>query len=105
MSASFYQELDAAGLSAFWKVIAPLQHKSQPPRARLWRWDEVHRLLMEAGKLVAAEEAERRTLILCHASGPAATTSTITASVQLVLPGERVPAHRHSMAALRFVIS
>src|SRR5689334_4743914 len=31
-------------------------------------------------------------------------TRTLTAACQLVLPGEEAPSHRHTMAALRFII-
>ncbi len=36
--------------------------------------------------------------------GPSRTTATLSRGIQLVLPGETAPAHRHTPSALRFVI-
>jgi gentisate 1,2-dioxygenase len=36
--------------------------------------------------------------------GQARITSTLYAGLQLILPGEAVPAHRHTQSALRFVL-
>ena len=56
--------------------------------------------------LLTAEDALRRALILENTSLPAhsRTTSTLTAAVQLVRPGETAPAHRHTPSALRFML-
>jgi gentisate 1,2-dioxygenase len=60
---------------------------------------------MEAGRLVSVEEAERRVLMLVNPSLKApCTTDTIYGGLQLVLPGETAPAHRHVAFALRFII-
>ena len=60
---------------------------------------------MEAGKVVSAEEADRRVLMLVNPSMDApCTTDSIYSGLQLVLPGETAPAHRHVAFALRFII-
>ena len=106
VDSSFYQDLEEAGLSAFWKVIAPLQKGGSPRRGRIWRWDQVHPMLERAGKLVGPDQgAERRVLIFAGAESSATTTPTLTASVQMVLPGETAPSHRHTISAIRFVLS
>src|SRR6185312_1542374 len=48
----------------------------------------------------------RRVLILENPAlaGKSAATHTLYAGLQLILPGEVAPAHRHSQSALRFVI-
>jgi gentisate 1,2-dioxygenase len=72
----------------------------------LWRYDEVRPYLMRTGALITAREAERRVLILENPAlkGKASVTHTLYAGLQLILPGEVAPAHRHSQSALRFVI-
>jgi gentisate 1,2-dioxygenase len=42
-------------------------------------------------------------LTVTHADAPY-TTDTLYAGLQLVLPGETAPAHRHSAFAVRFII-
>ncbi|OAL18249.1 hypothetical protein AYO22_10827 [Fonsecaea multimorphosa] len=70
-----------------------------------WPYDEMRPSLLEAGELVTAEEAERRVLMLVNPNLEAPyTTDTIYAGLQLILPGETAPAHRHTAFALRFII-
>jgi len=63
-------------------------------------------MLMEAGRLISAREAARRVLILENPGMPGAAriTGSLYAGLQLVLPGEDTPTHRHTASALRFVI-
>ena len=62
--------------------------------------------MIEAGGLITAKEAERRVLILENPGlrGQSKITTDLYAGVQLVLPGEVAPAHRHTQSALRFVL-
>ena len=62
--------------------------------------------MIEAGGLITAKEAERRVLILENPGlrGQSKITTDLYAGVQLVLPGEIAPAHRHAQSALRFVL-
>ena len=61
---------------------------------------------MEAGRLITAEEAERRVLILENPGlrGASRITQSLYAGLQLILPGEVARTHRHTAAALRLVI-
>jgi gentisate 1,2-dioxygenase len=73
----------------------------------LWDYDNVVRAhLMEAGRMISAREAERRVLMLENPGlrGRACVTRSLYAGVQLVLPGDIAPAHRHTQSALRFII-
>ena len=56
--------------------------------------------------LISAEEAERRVLMLVNPGLRDASqiTQSLYAGLQLVMPGEITSSHRHSAAALRFVI-
>ena len=70
-----------------------------------WSYEKIRPTLIEAGNIVGAEEAERRVLMLENPSlGAPYTTDTIYSGLQLVLPGEVAPAHRHVAFALRFII-
>ena len=61
---------------------------------------------MRAGTLISASQAERRVLILENPGlpGHSGITPSLYAGLQLILPGEIAPAHRHTQCALRFVI-
>src|SRR2546428_94585 len=71
-----------------------------------WSWSEVLRPnMVKAYDLVDPVKAERRNLIMSNPGlERAATTQTLIAAVQGVLPGEIAPAHRHTAGALRFMI-
>jgi gentisate 1,2-dioxygenase len=104
----FYQRLAKKNAAPLWEVLAEVV----PPQPRtrfapaIWKYDELRPLLMESGGLITAQEAERRVLILENPGSPGASqiTGTLYAGLQLVLPGEIAPSHRHAASALRFVI-
>jgi gentisate 1,2-dioxygenase len=72
----------------------------------LWKWKDVHESLMRAGEVVSMEEAERRTVRLLNPAlrDRQATTHTLQFSFQYVKPGEHARPHRHTAAALRFIL-
>ncbi|KAK4499901.1 hypothetical protein PRZ48_008087 [Zasmidium cellare] len=71
----------------------------------VWRYDEIRPHLLRAGELVTEKQAERRVLMLINPSRDAPyTTDTIYAGLQLVMPNETAPAHRHTAFACRFII-
>ncbi len=95
-------------LSPLWNVMSSLITK-QPQsdcQAHLWRYADVRPALMEAGDIISAREAVRRVLILENPgmTGQSKITTSLYAGLQLVLPGEVAPCHRHSQSALRFVL-
>jgi gentisate 1,2-dioxygenase len=95
-------------MTPLWEVLGalvPPQPKS-PAQAALWRYAELREQVMEAGRLITAEEAERRVLILENPAlrGQSSITQSLYAGLQLILPGEVAPAHRHTQSALRLVL-
>jgi gentisate 1,2-dioxygenase len=105
---AFYDRLAPRNLAPLWEVLkglVPPEPKSKAVPFQ-WRYDEIRPLLMESGSLLTAEEAERRALVLENPSftGQSRTTSTMYAAIQLIMPGEVAPAHRHTASALRFMI-
>ena len=75
-------------------------------RPAIWHYRDVRPHLMQAGGLISAEEATRRVLILENPGlkGQTSITHSLFAGLQLILPGEVAPAHRHTQSALRFII-
>lgn len=106
--AAFHARIGAENLGALWigRRGVDLSRPNTPARPALWRYRDVRPKLMEAGRLVSAEDAFRRVLVLRNPGfgGAMRATQTLYAGIQLVLPGEIAPCHRHSQTALRFVI-
>ena len=105
---AFYQKIDRLAYTPLWAVFSDIitpQPKSQC-QPNLWEFDQAREWLLEAGALITAKEAERRVLILENPGmrGQSKITTSLYAGLQLVLPGEVAPSHRHSQSALRFVL-
>jgi gentisate 1,2-dioxygenase len=62
--------------------------------------------VLESAAQISAAEAERRVLILENPGlkGSSQISGTLYAGLQLIMPGEVAPAHRHTQSALRFVV-
>lgn len=106
--AAFYQRIDQHRLIPLWERLHNLV-PAQPAAActpALWRYRDLRPLLAEAGRLISAEEAVRRVLVLENPAlrGEASITTSLYAGLQLILPGEIAASHRHSQSALRFVL-
>jgi gentisate 1,2-dioxygenase len=72
----------------------------------IWRYKDMRPQLLRAIDLITAKEAERRVLVLENPGlrGQSKITTSLFAGVQMVVPGDIAPAHRHSQSALRFVL-
>ncbi|MBL4789362.1 MAG: cupin domain-containing protein [Kordiimonadaceae bacterium] len=105
---TFGSSLKEMDLSPLWDVLDFLITPTPKPKAlaHIWRYSDIRPLLMEAGNMISAEEAERRVLILENPGfdDKHQITDSLYAGLQLVLPGELAPPHRHSQSALRFVL-
>lgn len=105
---AFRNRLAHWGMRPLWDVLHALVPK-EPSTAIVparWRYADVEPCLTEAGRLISAEKAERRVLILENPAlpGQSRITSTLYAGLQLILPGEIARCHRHSQCALRFIM-
>lgn len=98
---------DAAqhSLKPLWERVMRLQPGSAAA-PWLWRWSDLRPLLMRAAPLITAKEAERRVLMLENPALPGTTfiATSLFAGMQLILPGEIAPSHRHTPNALRFIV-
>ncbi len=105
---AFYERIDALHMTPLWEVLGALvpPAPASPVAAFAWRYDELRPHVMEAGRLITAEEAERRVLVLENPAlrGRSCITQSLYAGLQLILPGEVAPAHRHTQSALRLVL-
>ncbi len=104
----FYDRISKQNLTPLWLSLAELvtPKPRSPCRPASWRFDDIRAATLEAGGLITAKEAERRVLVLENPGlrGQSRITTSLYAGVQLVLPGEVAPAHRHTQSALRFVL-
>jgi gentisate 1,2-dioxygenase len=106
--AAFYERIGRHSMAPLWESLHQLvtRQPATPCLPAHWPYEEVRPYLMESGSLITAKEAERRVLILENPGlpGQASITRSLYAGLQLILPGEVAPAHRHTQSALRFVI-
>ena len=106
--AAFYETIAPQSLTPLWEVMAGLvtpepASACQPVH---WSYSAVRPHVLASGDIISAEEAERRVLVLENPglAGQSRATTSLYAGLQLVLPGEIAPAHRHAQTALRFLI-
>ena len=105
---AFYERIAQANCTPLWEVLHNLIPVSPqtPCKPYRWQWDTVWPWIQEAGALITAKEAERRVLVLENPGlrGQSRITHSLYAGLQLILPGEVAPAHRHTQSALRFIL-
>ncbi|MGQ3215327.1 MAG: gentisate 1,2-dioxygenase [Shinella sp.] len=104
----FYDRISRSNMTPLWTSLADLVTPTPRSLCRPAHWDfaTIREAILEAGGLITAKEAERRVLVLENPGlrGQSKITTDLYAGVQLVLPGEVAPAHRHTQSALRFVL-
>lgn len=104
----FYNRADTQNLAPLWTRLKALVPKEPTPVgvAHRWRYGDVRPYVMESAGQISAAEAERRVLILENPGlrGSSQVTNTLYAGLQLIMPGEVAPAHRHTQSALRFIV-
>ncbi len=105
---AFYERISGGNLAPLWERLHALvtPQPVTPVQPAIWHYRDVRPHLMHAGELISAEEATRRVLILENPGlkGQTSITHSLFAGLQLILPGEVAPAHRHTQSALRFII-
>jgi gentisate 1,2-dioxygenase len=95
-------------LAPLWEVLHGLVPKQPSVREQpsIWHYQAIRPAIMEAARLISTDEAERRVLVLENPAlkGLSRVTMSLFAGLQLIMPGEVARSHRHSAAALRFII-
>ena len=105
---AFVQKIRDYHLAPLWDVLPQLitaEPKSVIAPYR-WRYEEMRPHLLESAKVITAKEAERRVLVLENPKlpGQSKITRSLFGGLQIIMPGEVAPPHRHIQAALRFII-
>lgn len=105
----FDEELKKLHITGQWiyddllvKAIGGPRPKGEP---YIWKWDMVHAKLLEACDALPESFTARRSLLFNNPGLEGhGTTHTLLMGIQIIKPGEVAWAHRHTMAAIRFVI-
>jgi gentisate 1,2-dioxygenase len=103
-----YDDMLPYALTPLWQVLhalVPMQPKSPCVPAH-WQYEQIRPFIMRSGEVITAEEAVRRVLILENPALPglSSITQSLYAGLQLIMPGEVAPSHRHTQSALRFIV-
>ncbi|QCG94745.1 cupin domain-containing protein [Azospirillum sp. TSA2s] len=102
--------LTAQNLVPLWPSLRAVLPPGKPARRTqpiAWTYRDLRPLLLRAGDLTPMEKAERRVLVMAnpgHGLEKMQATSTIYLGMQLLLPGEWAPAHRHTPNAVRMIV-
>lgn len=107
---SLIRELDEHKTNTLplWAQMTKLNPPQPNPQCipYVWKYSDVKPYLLRAGKLISEKQAERRVLMLINPGRNEApyTTDTVYGGLQLVMPNETAPAHRHVAFAMRFIV-
>jgi len=106
----YRQSLTAQNLVPLWPSLRAVLPPGKPQphtRPTYWSYEALKPLLLRAGELTPIEKAERRVLVLAnpgHGLEKMQASAAIYMGMQLLLPGEWAPAHRHTPNAVRMVV-
>lgn len=106
----YVEELTEKNLVPLWPSLRQVLPPYAPiPKTQVvtWRYQDIRPLLMQAGELTPIEKAERRVLVLAnpgHDLDNMRATSIIYLGMQLLLPNEWAPSHRHTPNAVRLIV-
>jgi gentisate 1,2-dioxygenase len=103
-----YEEMKRRSAAPLWRHLGNLF--LDEPRSvavpHLWKYGELRELALHFAERLSIEEAQRRVIMLVNPGlqDPPATVNTLFAGLQVLMPGEQAPAHRHTANAFRFII-
>ncbi|ORY04277.1 RmlC-like cupin domain-containing protein [Clohesyomyces aquaticus] len=103
-------DIEKSSVSPLWTQMKRLNPPLPNPQAIpfIWKCNEIRPNLLRAGNLVTEKQAERRVLMLVNPKkvlqNRLSLRIPIYAGLQLVMPNETAPAHRHTAFAMRFII-
>jgi gentisate 1,2-dioxygenase len=107
---SYRDELTRHNLVPLWPslrgVLPPLV-PTRHTRATMWPYASIKPLLLQAGELTPIEKAERRVLVLAnpgHGLEKMQASAAMYLGMQLLMPGEWAPSHRHTPNAVRLIV-
>jgi gentisate 1,2-dioxygenase len=103
---AFHRRIHANHMYGLWELVSEMTPQPVPQMLPwIWKWSATEEIVKESGRAVPVGE-ERRAMQLFNPglSGAWATTNTLIAAIQVLLPGETARSHRHTPAALRFIL-
>ncbi len=106
----YRDELTSRNLVPLWpnlRAVLPPRIPSRNTRAIHWPYATIRPLLMRAGDLTPMQKAERRVLVLAnpgHGLENMKASPAMYLGMQLLLPGEWAPSHRHTPNAVRMIV-
>ncbi len=103
--ATFSADIAPLNLSPLWERTVKLVPGSACVPA-VWAYAQTRPLLERATALITKKQADRRVLVMENPAlrGSSFITNSLYAGLQIILPGEIAPSHRHTPSALRFVV-
>lgn len=110
LPADYREELAKQNLVPLWPNLRSVLPPGKPlpnTRATHWPYAALRPLLLRAGELTPIEKAERRVLVLAnpgHGLEKMQASAAMYLGMQLLLPGEWAPAHRHTPNAVRMIV-
>ena len=110
LPADYVQDLRQLNLVPLWPSLRAVLPPGKPrpsTQATFWSDQALRPLLMRAGELTPMAKAERRVLVLAnpgHGLDNMKASAAIYLGMQLLLPGEWAPAHRHTPNAVRMIV-
>jgi gentisate 1,2-dioxygenase len=110
LPADYRESLTFQNLVPLWPKLRSFLPPDRPlPRtmATMWPYESLRPLLMRAGELTPIQKAERRVLALANPGlghEKMQATAAIYLGMQLLLPGEIAPSHRHTPNAARLIV-
>lgn len=106
----YVSALRAQNLLPLWpslRAVLPPGKPAPATQATHWSYQALRPLLLQAGELTPIEKAERRVLVLAnpgHGLEKMQASAAIYLGMQLLLPGEWAPSHRHTPNAVRMIV-
>lgn len=106
---AFRELIGQDNMTPLWEVLRGLtpREPKQVDDPVVWRAGTIRHNMQMACEVISAEDAERRVLVLENPArrGQSRATSSLYAGIQMILPGEVAPSHRHTASALRLILS
>ena len=106
----YRDDLTGQNLVPLWpslRAVLPPHVPARRTQTTHWPYQPLRELLLKAGELTPIEKAERRVLVLAnpgHGLEKMQASAAMYLGMQLLLPGELAPAHRHTPNAVRMVV-
>ena len=110
LPADYVEDLRQLNLVPLWpslRGVLPPKVPTRQTQPTHWAFKTLKPLLLKAGELTPIEKAERRVLVMAnpgHGLDKMQASSAIYLGMQLLLPGEWAPSHRHTPNAVRMIV-